>query len=225
MAGIGTYLYGRYLCFLFFVLVYAANCNKYDFGVFENFEATKQSFIKEQKLVKLLSSVKAYYKKIVFSMHQNTNNSPRFQKYVSTLSKMMELPVLINNSIQIRKQQIIIPAEVEFIEFSEQEVNNLDLRYGWKPSEVLEGGKRGLIILQETYNVNIKELVEGSFPNDTTRNSVRKNDFLWPDDLLSMSIIALTTFQRPDNGFMYLNKAMDMLYNMSMHQKLSLIHI
>ena len=222
MASIGAYLSGCYFCCLIVILVYVANCNKHDFGVFENFEVTRQSFIKEQNLVKRLSSVKGYYKTVVASLRQNTNNFLRFRSNVLTLCKITELlsvPLLIFSIIEIKKQQTNILFAIEFIERSEHDINILDLRYSIEPSDVLKGCTRGLITIHTIYDVNIKQLIEGSFSNDISLVSIRKKDFLKPDDLLLMSIIALRIFQRPDYGFIYLNSTIDMFYNMSIDKR------
>ena len=225
MASIGAYVPGCCICCLILVLVDVANCNQYDFGFFENFEVTRQSFMKEQNLVKRLPSVKGYYKTIVASLHQNTNNSLRFRSNVLTLYKMKEVlsvPLLIFNVIQIKKQQTNILLTMEFSERSEHDANSLDLRYSLKPSEVLKGCTRGLITLQTIYDINIQQLIEGSVSNDISHVSVRKKDFLKPDDLLLMSIIAQKIFQRTDHGLIYLNKAINMIYNMSI-DKISIL--
>ena len=97
-------------------------------------------------------------------------------------------------------------------------VQNLDYGYDWNTTDILNGGKRGLITLQQTYDLKMQQLIEGSFLDNTNTRAVRKSDFLKPDDLASMSHIAVMNFKWLDNGLRYLRAAFDIFFKMTIHE-------
>ena len=199
---------------------YVSNGHNYDFGVFENFEVTKQNFIKERKMIKHLKCIRRRYKTNLVSMHQHILRS-----YLSCLNTPVSSNI-VNHKVApgyeydekgVRIPRINISKEC----FIGNERNSIifDYNYSLNALDILNRGKRGLILLQETYDLEFQELVERIFSNSTSVYAHRKDNLLSPDDLLSMSNIAITDFKWIQSGLNYLIMAFYLLNAMPMRHK------
>ena len=78
-------------------------------------------------------------------------------------------------------------------------------------------------MLHETYNLDIDEFAKGSLntkPVDAARRSI---DCLQPDDLASMSTMAINTFSWYDNGITYLKEALKVFNQLSIKKRSELL--
>ena len=92
-----------------------------------------------------------------------------------------------------------------------KEVYNFN--YSSDEKSIIIGASKGIVVLQEIYDINIKNLVDGSFLKDKSNLPTRRIDSLKIDDLVSLSIIATSIYHWLDNSLVYLKEAKNMLYS------------
>ena len=79
--------------------------------------------------------------------------------------------------------------------------------------DIMKGGLRGLVMLQETYEQDIQLFSKGQLhlKSNIDTNS-RKKDSLKPDDLAAMSVLAFEFYKWYDNSLKYLREALKSFY-------------
>ena len=93
---------------------------------------------------------------------------------------------------------------------------SFNFNYNVSDSMILHGAQKGLIMLHETYDLDIQDFAKGHLHEKTgIEDGSRRPDSLQPDDLASMSSIAFNTYKWYDNSLKYLKEAMDLLSNIS----------
>ena len=94
--------------------------------------------------------------------------------------------------------------------------------YQRSTQEIMDGSLKGLVMLQETYEQDIKDFSKGHLhlknENIIERNS-RKIDSLQPDDLAAMSTLAFEYYKWYDNSLIYLKEAFESYYSLSNEQR------
>ena len=204
----------RYVFISFPVLI---SGSQYEYLWFENFESTKSSFLKEQETVKLLNNVKNSLYERVECLEDNKSRSLRLKNGRSIYS----INIPNNNShsdvrsdgVLSRKPKILSTTEpFTNYQISKEEYNdgfNDELDYkNSTPVNLIRAALKGLIMLQETYHQDMEEYSKGhiSYKNRLIQTS-RKTDSLNPEDLATMSTIALNDFNWIDNAITYLKAA------------------
>ena len=197
-------------------------CSRDDFGIFENFEITKDSFAKEQKITielqRMRSQLRGSFEKILDSSNNLKSKSihayfenydPINVKCVNRACIYLELKKLFFHQTYINLHVLFGHRNKQFHDF----LDEIGYNYTAKLQNIIDGALKGLIILQETYNLDIHDFVKGLAANE---NSIsREIDSLRPDDLANMSSVALNVFQWYDNSLIYLKAALDVFYNIS----------
>ena len=204
---------------------------KYQYYIFENFEMTRDCFVKEQGMNKALQiNLQNLYHKMdeltnriytkqepSSSIGSNTNKiyAQNFHKNLIFTFK------LIYNNSNLRKRSVWIYFHSLYHNVKDNFNFLFDFDKAFKRStiEIIDGALKGLVMLQETYEQNIKDFSRGHLhlKNFVERTS-RKKDSLQPDDLVGMSTLAFEHYKWYDNSLKYLKEALERYYSLS-HEK------
>ena len=204
--------------------------DKYSYLLFENFEMTKESFKKEQKVFTALQVNRK-------NLHYELDELNRW-----TAEK---LPCIVGRNLQKRNEQtlencfhISIKYRISTYYFRKKlllndfqpEHHQVDDKYNFvsdfekmyrrKMIDIIKGGLRGLVMLQETYEQDIQLFSKGHLrlKSNIDTNS-RKIDSLKPDDLAAMSVLAFEFYKWYDNSLEYLREALKSFYLSSYAKK------
>ena len=199
------------ILFLFSVTVM---CTKYDFDIFENFEITRDSFLKEQKTVENLKELKGIFHNTIITFHQLIDQFPGVKQ---SKLRPMHNKGMCNVSLSIYKKPRFWKNASQILYYTRmtgeeaiKEVYNFN--YSSDEKSIIIGARKGIVVLQETYDININNLVDGSFLKENSTLATRKIDSLKLDDLVSLSIIAAYIYQWLDNSLVYLKEARNVKY-------------
>ena len=205
-------------------------CSRYDYLLFENFELMKKSFVKEQQLVKNLHKIRHEMYQLMSALNSNINDNFKPDDYGNADMKTVETS---ENDIYFRLKDIsksnsyrnifLQNAENMKYPYIQQKFNDIfdyENSYQFKTKDILNSALKGVIMLQETYNQDIKEYSKGTlrFKSVIERNS-RNIDSLQPDDLASMSTLAFDHLHWYDNALKYLKASIDMFYSFSKEKR------
>ena len=98
-------------------------------------------------------------------------------------------------------------------------IEYFDFKYNVSAQQIIDGALKGIIMLQETYDLEIKEFSKGHLHlKDRHMNTSRSIDSLQPDDIASMSIVAFNIYKWYDNSISYLKESID-LFNTHLKQR------
>ena len=174
-----------------------------DYDIFENFNLTKNLFIKEQKLVKELKEIRAY-------LYQRRNSTTQ-SIYDSAKNMNIEgTHVQLQNSISLNYSRFkptnvlgitVFQKPANFSSFTPRTQNNtkyteniqyLDLSDNVSSKGILRGALHGVLMIYETYDLDIRQFSKGIFRfRNGIENNSRQCDSLHVDDLAMMSTVAM----------------------------------
>ena len=211
-----------YLYFL--VIPSVVLSSRYDYGLFENFEIMKDAFVQEKTVILRLEKIRMQLhngmKEISHYnfLHWHNCAHARGQYFDTTNTSIQWSSFKLNRTFcnPMSKRQ-----QFSHIHNNRRHNGYLDppnYNYSMSAQEIMEGAQKGLIMLHETYDLNIREFAKGNVRQEVASTS-RKIDSLYPDDLASMSTIALNMFRWYDNSLQYLNASVDAFYTFSETQK------
>ena len=198
--------------------------SRYDYGLFENFEIMKDAFVQEKtatlRLEKIRMQIHNGMKKI---SHYNFLN---FHECFDARAQYFDTTHDNRKWSSFRLKRTFcnpMSRNLQFLYIHNKRRHNgyLDppnYNYSMSTQEIMEGAQKGLIMLQETYDLNVREFAKGTIQKDVASTS-RKIDSLYPDDLASMSTIALNMFRWYDNSLQYLKASLEGFHNLSETQK------
>ena len=226
------YFFRMYLLLVGFPFVVFMD-SRYDYELFENFEITKESFVKEQIIVHKLGKIRE-------SLHQTINAILLFLEKVSTFSHQINLKGRFHEFNNIKKWPdstfkrginhiFLIDPLLLFHTFVVRkaafEDDNVAYNYNTSSQAIIDGAQKGIIMLHETYNLDINEFAKGSLNTKTVDAAARRRsiDCLQPDDLASMSTMAINTFSWYDNGITYLKEALKVFNQLSIKKRSELL--
>ena len=208
------------LIFLLFPVL--INCSQYEYLMFENFELTKNSFLKEQQIVKQLKDIRKNVHQQIEKLegHKNRNidlyNDNSIPVNISKLKQNDFLPSeeFLSHDLEISSMN---ESNTNYTSYKEtyEDVFNHKLDFGKvNNSDVIHAALKGLIMIQETYTQDMEKYSKGhiSFKNHVTQTS-RSTDSLTSEDLLTMSTVALNDFNWVDNAVTYLKAAINEFYS------------
>ena len=199
--------------------------SKYEYLLFENFESTKNSFLKEQKTVKQLQNFRnSLYERL--ELLQDSKDRSLYLKNESSIYSI-NVPNFKHNinirrdGVQNRNPEVLSVTEpFTNNQISREEYNDV-FKYerdykNTDHTDIMRAALRGLIMLQATYNQDMQEYSKGhlSYKNRLMQTS-RKTDSLKPEDLVTLSTIALNDFNWIDNAITYLKAAIHKYYSIS----------
>ena len=205
------------LIFPFYVI-----CSRYNYLLFENFELTKNGFMEEQEVVRNLQKSRRELR-IQIQILNSTINHHAWNNCFNNEAKLRERRKDITKfHLQIIKRYII--DKNMFLlnkSYIRRNVLNANQKYSYdyvknfSEIEIIDGAMKGVIMLHETYNQNIKDYSKGNLrlKNGITRTS-RNIDSLNLDDLAHMSNIAFNHFKWYDTGLKYLKESIDLFYSL-----------
>ena len=190
---------------------------KYDFAVFENFEETRKIFISEMKIVSFLDKINKMllYKMRTLDQIIKTDKS-------SWIFSSRNLFWLL--SIRSRFYDVIpyIKTHLGRWRIERRKIRRLknnimavDIKYPLLADELLGGALRGVIILHETYGLNLERFIQGELLDNNALTKSRETDSLKKDDLALMAVEAFK-MDWYDSSIKYINSSTS-----SYHQHLS----
>ena len=158
----------NYIIFLHVVwlLPFMVMCSRYDYELFENFEITKASFIKEQNIVRKLQKIRQnlLQKRDAISFHLDglstfpaEENCVQFENR-NSLENWTErkFKKLVNRiSLQDKISSFVIDYGTENV------IDYFNYNYNISGQSVIDGAQKGIIMLHETYDLDIKEFAKG----------------------------------------------------------------
>ena len=163
------------------LLIHGAQSGRYDYGIFENFELTKDIFIDEIELVKHLQNVRSLLKeraKVIRShMEQHKQSLLPMNETLDVVQHPIPAVRLLARSFfqknllmdNLVKTKLPVLKPLPKIEGSLED-----------PARVLVGATKGLVMLQETYNIDLRKFIKGQFPTRTGPEQTSRNgDQLW----------------------------------------------
>ena len=198
--------------------------SRYDYGLFENFEIIKDAFVQEKTVTLRLEKIRMQLHNGMKEMshynflHWHNCGNARGQ-YFDTTNNSIQWP-----SFKLKRtfcNPMSKKQQFSHIHNNRRHNGYLDppnYNYSMSAQEIMEGAQKGLIMLQETYDLNIREFAKGTIRKEVASTS-RKIDSLYPDDLASMSTIALNMFRWYDNSLQYLKASLEGFHNLSETQK------
>ena len=187
--------------------------------MFENFESTKSSFLKEQEFVKQLKNIRKSFSYELEKLEVNKDMSANLKANSSTYSEgeASLKPNVFTSLENAQSSNIAIPYLNEQSKIHSttkkkyQDVFNHTLGFGnVENKEIMRAALHGLIMLQETYEQDMQEYAKGKirYKNQITK-SYRNMDSLNIEDLVTLSTIALNDFNWADNAITYLKAAIN----------------
>ena len=207
---------------------------KYEYYLFENFEMTKDCFIKEQGINEALqiNRQNLYHKMEALSQRIYINQEPssaigsNTQKlHAQNFHDKLKFTLrLMYNRYQFRKLSVWIIFYLSYLKVKDNFNFLFDFEKVYKRStlEIMDGALKGLVMLQETYEQDIKDFSKGHLHlknKDIIEHISRKIDSLQPDDLAAMSTIAFDEYKWYDNSLTYLKQALESYYSLSYDQR------
>ena len=147
----------------FLVVNYVVLSDRYDYGLFENFEIIKDTFLREKTLTLRLESIREQLhngmKRIYHNnfLHRHEYAKIRSQ-YIGNLNTKRKLerfelrrifPSHISKNIQL--------LHVHICRSSTGCLDHPNYNFSIPVQEIIEGALKGLIMLHETYNLKLKE--------------------------------------------------------------------
>lgn len=191
-------------------------CSIYDYGLFENFEITKASFIKEQKIVKELEQIRAYLYQRRYDLslsEEQFKNNPVKEKLVN-----FQIKDLFENKYFKNKRDSSLDVHNELINV-QRPPDGFNFHYNVSLERIVDGASRGIMMIHDTYDLDTKQFSNGylSLRNGIETNS-RKIDSLQPDDLASISTTAFNLHWY-DTSLKYLKEAIDSFNQLSKEQR------
>ena len=211
---------------VFLLFPFTVISSRYEYLLFENFELTKKVFLVEQEFVKNLRIIKNdlsnYMKELNATINYNSraeDNSDKgniiahkFENGISTY--LTNTP----NLIRYEKAFLLNTFYSSYRALEQKLIRlfNYNKIYHRSVQNVMDAAQKGVIMLQETYDQDVKEYSAGHlrFKNGIELNS-RKIDSLQPDDLAAMSTMAFSYFHWYDTSLKYLKSAIEMFYSLS----------
>ena len=194
---------------------------KYSFYMFENFELTKDCFIKELHIVKLLqlSRKTLRYKrnKLNHSMYKHYDSQSvliyNAQQHHDRNVKKLLLFTFSSLYKGYQLEQISIRNNFHSLHPKAKDNSHLLLGFEgvYKRStlDILNDALKGLVMLQETYEQDINDFSKGHlYLKNVIERTSRKTDSLQPDDLAAMSSIAFDYYNWYDNSLKYLKESL-----------------
>ena len=198
------------ICVLFPSIVIGG---KYDFAVFENFEETRNIFISEMKIVSFLdtiSQIMSYRMRILNQIIKTDKTawiftSRRLFGLLSIRSRIHDVSRYIKSHLGKRR------IERHKIRHFKNNIMSLDIKYPLSEDELLGGALRGVIILHETYGLNLEGFIRGELLDDYALSKSRKIDSLKKDDLALMAVEAFK-MDWYDSSIKYINSSTSSYY-------------
>ena len=204
--------------------------DKYSYLLFENFEMTKGSFKKEQKVFTALQvNRKNLHYKLDELNHWTTEKLPsivgrNLQKTnEQTLENCLHISIkYMISTYYFRKKLLLNDFQPEHHQVGDKYnfVFDFEKMYRQNMVDIMKGGLRGLVMLQETYEQDIHLFSKGHLrlKSNLDANS-RRIDSLRPDDLAAMSVLAFEFYKWYDNSLKYLKEALKSFYLSSYVEK------
>ena len=204
--------------------------DKYSYLLFENFEMTKESFKKEQKV---FTALRVNRNNLHYKLDElNLWTSKKLPSIVGrNLQKTHEQPlenclhISINYMIStyyFRKKLLLNDFQPGHHKVGDKYnfVFDFEKMYRRNMIDIMKGGLRGLVMLQETYEQDIQLFSKGHLRlKNHIDTSSRFIDSLRPDDLAAMSVLAFDFYKWYDNSLKYLKEALRSFYLSSYAEK------
>ena len=207
---------------------------KYQYYLFENFEMTKDCFVKEQGINKalqmnrqnLLHKMDALSQRIYIDQEPSSIIGSNTQKlYSQNFHDKLEFTLrLMYNRYQFRTLSVWSNFHSLYIKVKDNFNFLFDFEkvYQRSTQEIMDGSLKGLVMLQETYEQDIKDFSKGHLHlknKNTIERTSRNIDSLQPDDLAAMSTLAFDDYKWYDNSLTYLRAALESYYSLSYEQR------
>ena len=207
---------------------------KYQYYLFENFEMTKNCFVKEQGINKALQinrqnlhhKMDALSQRIYIDQEPSSIIGSNTQKlYSQNFHDKLEFTLrLMYNRYQFRTLSVWSNFHSLYIKVKDNFNFLFDFEkvYQRSTQEIMDGSLKGLVMLQETYEQDIKDFSKGHLHlknKNTIERTSRNIDSLQPDDLAAMSTLAFDDYKWYDNSLTYLRAALESYYSLSYEQR------
>ena len=207
---------------------------KYQYYLFENFEMTKDCFVKEQGINKalqmnrqnLLHKMDALSQRIYIDQEPSSIIGSNTQKlYSQNFHDKLEFTLrLMYNRYQFRTLSVWSNFHSLYIKVKDNFNFLFDFEkvYQRSTQEIMDGSLKGLVMLQETYEQDIRDFSKGHLhlKNKNTIDRTSRNiDSLQPVDLAAMSTLAFDDYKWYDNSLTYLRAALESYYSLSFEQR------
>ena len=136
---------------------------KYDFAVFENFEETRKIFISEMKIVSFLDTINKILLYRMRTVDQIIKTDIRSWNFSSRnlfwplriRSRFYDVIPYIKSNLGRRW------IETRKIRLLKNNIMAVDIKYPILADELLGGALRGVMILHETYGLNLERFIQG----------------------------------------------------------------
>ena len=204
-----------FLCLLFFYLLQNnVNCSKYDYLIFENFVVVKDIFIDEQHRISILRDILKEKTLMAIVVYKSLMQSAKYaqKRYRSCVMKILldkNFPLMY--PISLLEPYLVSNFENNYNNDNSSVVyvrKNHVFNMSWQ--SIIEGAQKGIVMLHETFGLNIKEFANGMV-NKPKKYSHRSTDSLKSEDLASMAVIAVDVFGWYDNSVVFVNEALSRL--------------
>ena len=207
---------------------------KYQYYLFENFEMTKDCFVKEQGINKalqinrqnLLHKMDALSQRIYIDQEPSSIIGSNTHKlYSQNFHDKLEFTLrLMYNRYQFRTLSVWSNFHSLYIKVKDNFNFLFDFEkvYQRSTQEIMDGSLKGLVMLQETYEQDIRDFSKGHLHlknKNTIERTSRNIDSLQPDDLAAMSTLAFDDYKWYDNSLTYLRAALESYYSLSYEQR------
>ena len=186
------------------------NDPRFNYLLFEHFEWTKTSFLEEQDMVKMLKRLLIDLRLAEKSIN-NSNSNALWHCKTSCLRHYLFKDFHVSH---IKKNISIVKA---FLTLKKHRLISHNARH--QPSnflngidimaiDILNGASKGIVTLQETYDINITQFSKGNvYTEETIDKCFRKVDGLQPDDLVNIASIAFVVFKWYTSALSFLLEA------------------
>ena len=201
--------------------------DKYSYLLFENFEMTKDGFLKEKKLFRALQvNQNNLHYTLAELNHWTSNKLPSIvgsNMHKQTLENYLHISIkYMKSTIHFRKNLLLNDFQTEHHKVGDKYnfVFDFENIYRRNMIDIMKAGLRGLVMLQETYEQDIQLFSKGHLRlKNHIDTSSRFIDSLRPDDLAAMSVLAFDFYKWYDNSLKYLKEALRSFYLSSYAEK------
>ena len=206
-------------------------CSRYDFLLFENFENNKLIFHREMEIVKSLTLNRKILGAEIDALNCRISSNVRVKTILDTdleiktkFHHLLDFELkMISNSLQSSTLSYL---NIYTRHYRKQRKTNIDFSpyaYNNTLDKIMASALKGLIMLQETYNQDIKQFSEGTL---RLKNGIDKNDryidSLQVDDLASMSTVAFHFYKYYDSSLIYVQLSENLLKKLSLKERRNL---
>ena len=155
------------MCLILTLIVQGRNCIKYEYSIFENPELTNNIFLNELKISDALRHVFTHLSDQINILLKDIKQSLKHRS-------VNKIPSVIGGNIYqhvLKHNQFNLLHMNDYLAAKKKAFPNLNVTKMHSELDILKGAARGMLMLQETYHINVEVFANNSFNSANEDNS------------------------------------------------------